>query len=173
LIVNDGDVTTRVRIPSESSFVKGHSVNSGEEILIPAHSSNSGSEEAILRPKQQARFQWSRGKTVSEWVKGAGNHDSPLPEGSIWFWVVVFDTRDDGTIDTLMAHFKPDLLSKVDGKPDTWKVVDSGKWEVNSLPSRRRYRSEGAFTEDVGQMHEYHGLDESGRSVDGETAEGM
>lgn len=165
LIVNDGNMTARVRLPGQARFIAGHSAIAGKNVDLPVFRETSVVDEAILAPGQHALFQWSDGKEVSGWATSAEDPGGQLPGGSVWLWTTVFDTRADGTIDTLMGHFKPELLTAVQGSTGVWRVTDSRAGEMVSLPARRGYRSEGAFAADLSQMYEYHGVDAQGRST--------
>lgn len=160
LVVNEGTAVARVRLPSEARFIEGFSSIARRHVGLPLFLEAGVLHEATLPPGEHALFEWSAGKAVSEWAKAAKAPGKRLPGGSIWLWNVIFDLRADGTIDTLMALFEPDLLSAVPGSTDVWSVKKAEQQSMNALPAQRRYRSEGAFTEDVSQMHKYHGIKE-------------
>ncbi|MEY9260321.1 hypothetical protein ABH903_003364 [Brevibacterium epidermidis] len=165
LVVNEGNAVARVRLPSEARFIEGHSSIAGRHVELPLFLNEDILHEATLPPGEHALFEWSAGKTVSNWASAAEAPGRRRPGGSIWLWCVVFDLRADGTIDTLMAHFEPELLSAVQGSTGVWQVKEPDRLTVNALPTQRGYRSEGAFTEDVSPMHEYHGVERSPRSA--------
>lgn len=156
LIVNDGDVAARVRLPVEATFISGHSSIAASNVQLPPFRETGVFDEAVLPPGRHALFEWSDGRAINDWAAAAEGPGRRLPGGSIWLWTVIFDTRSDGTIDTHMALFEPELLSAVQGMTDVWQVAGSAVGAINSLPFRRNYRSEGAHAEDVSQMHEYH-----------------
>lgn len=165
LIVNDGPTPARVRLPDEATFVADHSETTGEEIPIPPFRKFGIHDEAVLAPGKQAQFRWSAGKPVSDWANAAKVPGEPHPGGSIWLWITVFDDRQDGVIDTLMAHLKPKILAAEQGSTDVWRLTSSKKHEMAIQPTRRGYRNEGASTEDTSQMNEYHDAYESDSSA--------
>lgn len=166
LIVNHGDAVARVRLPEQAHFVAGQSALSGEHVNLPSFLEADTVNEAVLAPGQHALFQWSEGRSVSEWAKAAGAPDKPLPEGSVWLWIAVFDDRQDGIIDTLMAHLKPEILTAEQGSTDIWRVAKSKAQEMAPQPTHRGYRNEGASAANLSQMYDYHGVDENGQSKD-------
>lgn len=166
LIVNHGDADARIRLPSQAHFIAGQSAFSGKNVDLPPFLEAGIANEAVLAPGQHALFQWSEGKSVSEWAKAAGAPDKPLPEGSIWLWTTVFDDRQDGIVDTLMAHLKPELLTAEQGSTDIWRVAKSKTHEMAPQPTHRGYRNEGSSVANLSQMYDYHGVDENGQSKD-------
>lgn len=164
LLVNEGRTSARVRLSGEGRFVEGRSPLAGDEcIKIPVTEGEGLHELAILRPGGFALFEWAGGHTVGDWASARESLSARMPEGSIWFWVVVFDPREMGVIDTQMMHFIPEVVQPVPGREAHWKVANSPDFgPINQLPRRRNYRHEGASTEDVSHMRDFHGLHPSG-----------
>lgn len=157
LLVNEGAATARVRLSGEGRFTAGRTpLADGEIIELPAMEASSH-PFAILPPGGRALFEWAGGHTVGKWADASEHSITPSPHGSIWSWIEIFDPREIGVIDTLMVHFRPEVVHRVRGREGHWRVDPSAEFgPVHPLPTRRNYKHEGAVGADVSQMHDYH-----------------
>lgn len=151
LIKNEGGLSAHVRLPSESRFVdNGRSESEDLESGPPMGGEPGVQCEAIVPPGGRAGFEWAAGKPLKEWVNAYENRSGNVPESSIWLWITVFDPREVGIIDTLLAHFVPEPLQPVDGLEGQWEVREHERSpHIHSFPIRRNYRHEGGSTEDL------------------------
>lgn len=160
-LVNEGRTNARARLDNmEGRFVSGDSPLAADDRIEPPRTEQDTlNSVAILPPGGHALFEWAAGHTVGEWADAHDKWSTPTPQGSIWFWITVFDARDAGVIDTQMMHFRPEVIRPVPARNGHWKVASSQNFgPVHSLPRRRGYRHEGASTEDSSQMNEYYQL---------------
>lgn len=161
LLVNEGRSSARVRLTGAqggTQFVEGTSELAGGEPVGLPQMDGGPSSFSILPPGGRALFEWSGGHTVGEWADAVEHQGVPAPTGSIWFWVEVFDMRSMGVIDTLMMHFRPEVVHRVPGAQGTWEVGSQGSFgAIYRLPTVRGYKHEGAGYADTSQMLEYHG----------------
>lgn len=154
LLVNEGRTSARVRVSPEGRFIEGKSdLTRGEPVQLPAVEGRGKNAIAILPPGARALFEWADGLTVSDWTKAQENRNSKV--GSLWLWITVFDTRENGVIDTQVMHFRPEVLDAVPGRRGHWTVPPERDFgPLNPLPRLRRYRHEGATHEDLSQRDE-------------------
>lgn len=157
ILKNEGASSARVRLPSESVFVAEKSWLSGDLIGTPALVDKGDPGTAILPPGGQAMFRWAAGHSLGEWAEARQDLGSRSPLGDFWLWVTVFESREIGILDTMLAHFKPDVLVPVPGRDAHWMVRDTLDFgQVNPIPTRRNYVHEGQRFEDLSQRDAYY-----------------
>lgn len=157
LLINEGNSTARVRLPTESIFVEGRSWLDGRDVAIPALIQEGVTSSAILPPGGIAMFQWAAGHAVKEWASACNDTNRRSPFRDIWLWVTVFDSREVGVVDTMLAHFIPDPVTPVQHRLGHWKVRDVADFGMmHPLPTKRNYVFEGKMTEDLTQRDAYY-----------------
>lgn len=157
LVTNEGQTTARVRISPEAQYVSGPSPIDASRVLQLPHIEDEGTNPvAILAPGDQALFEWAAGHNLGEWAQAHQDQQSRDPGGSIWLWIVTFDTRELGVIDTQMVHIQPDPIRPITNKSGHWKFTSTPLNPIAPLPKRRHYRHDGWYHEDISQMTDYH-----------------
>lgn len=157
LVTNEGRTTARVRISPEARYISGYSpVDPSKMLQVPHIEDDGPNPVAILAPGGQALFEWAAGHTLGEWARAHQDQQARDPGGSIWLWVVTFDVRELGVIDTQMVHIKPEPIHPIANKSGHWKLSPTPPSPIALLPKRRNYRHEGWDHEDTTQMTEYH-----------------
>lgn len=155
LLVNEGRTSARVRVSPEGRFIEGKSdLTRGEQVQLPAIEGSGMNAIAILPPGARALFEWADGLTVGDWAKAQENRNSKV--GSLWLWITVFDTRENGVVDTQVMHFRPEVLDAVSGRTGHW-IVPQGRdfGPLYPQPRLRGYRHEGAAHADLSQRDKY------------------
>ncbi|MBK0419138.1 hypothetical protein JD276_08835 [Leucobacter sp. CSA1] len=165
VLTNEGRTSARVRLPSEAVFVEEDDQGS-PRLPLPKTVTFSAMQEAVLPPGAQARFMWGAGKPLHEWIDGHQRFQERPPGSAIWQWIVAFDPRDNGVIDTILALLEPEPVQKVVGEDGAWEARrDASHVTVHVLPIKRGYRFEGAATEDLSAMYDHHGVDKYGNRL--------
>ena len=165
-LVNEGSSSARVRLPAGSRFIDGSSSFSDEHIGLPVLEDDEMGANAILPPGGHALFEWAAGNSVGDWAKKRELPQKPRYTSEIWLWVVVFDYREMGVVDTLVAQFAPELVVQVPGRDGVWTIGEPEHFgTMSKWPTRRNYVHEGHQTEDIGQMRQYFGVDKYGNEI--------
>lgn len=155
---NEGDTVARVRLPYQAWFS-----NKDEEYRGFAQGPrHDGVAEAVVNPGATVSFRWLDIVPLRHWVQASKRPGLPVEGDSIWLWTVIFDRREVGVIDTVLAKVQLNGVRPVEGSSERWEFEGAGKLKTYVLPTRRNYRTEGAETEDVSQMYEYYGLGPGG-----------
>lgn len=166
-LTNEGQTSAHVRLSGGAEFnYEDIHLEIGVNYALPP-SGDDPIYERVIPPGGKATFRWAAGKTVGEWVEGSLAWSKPHPNASIWLWIESRDPREVGVLDTLMAHFSPNVLVGVDGRDGHWKVGNpEGFGAMNPLPIKRSYIHEGEALADLSQMYEYFGVDKNGKPLE-------
>ncbi len=162
LLVNEGRTSARVRLDGEARFLEEHSpfqfVVGGDgahrlptEILrLPAQVGTYTPEsglfaEYVLRPNEEAVFEWAAGHTLREW---ADAYNDPTPSGRpnlngrLFFSVTVFDYSASGVTDWIFVEAAGRPIEPVPGRGASWRPSSSGSMAHVAYPNVRHYQED-------------------------------
>lgn len=162
LLVNEGRTSARVRLDGEARFLEEHSPFQSEFAMgtvqaqppasprLPAqvgtYVPESGlSAEYVLRPDEEAVFEWAAGHTLREW---ADAHADPAPNGRpndngrMFFSITVFDYAASGVTEWIFVEAAGRPIEPVPGRGASWRPASSTSMVHVAYPNVRHYRED-------------------------------
>jgi hypothetical protein len=158
LLINEGRGSARVRLDGEARFINEPSPFQANQdsslarppVPIPAKVGTWTPEgglfaEYVLRPYQEAVFEWAAGHTLQEWADAYDNPTPdgvPNPHGRLFFTVLATDQSSSGSTDSVFIEAAARPIKPVLGQDSVWALGEAVSAAHMSYPKVRRYPSD-------------------------------
>jgi hypothetical protein len=149
LLINEGVSSARVRLDGEARFIASSSpfASAHTELPIPAQVGTYVPEsglfaEYVLRPRQEAVFEWAAGHTLSEWADAHSRPNPPNPNSALFFSVTVFDHFEEGVTDWIFIVTAGRPLQPIAGRNASWRLAPKGCMASMAYRNVRHYMAD-------------------------------